>query len=623
MANLRELIPAFFTGPNGQRLTPEQIAQRQGIAQSLMESAMDTSPTAGGWASVLAKGVQGYSAGRDRRLADRATEANATESQNAIAALLGGLGQSPSAPMAAQPSSMMPASGDASPQAASFSPSGNQLRDGILETAAAIGADPIDLATAISYETAGTFDPLKRGPTTQWGQHRGLIQFGEPQARQHGVDWNDPIGSQLGANGAVANYFRSSGFKPGMSGLDLYSTINAGAPGRYGASDANNGGAPGDVRDKWTNQMGDHRAKALALLGDVGAANNGVEAVNAMAFSQPQEAMAEPQTAPTQQAQAGGINPAIVQALSSPYVDSNTRSIAGMLLGNQLQQQQAEQERLRAEQAAQIRMQERTQAAQAAGVDPRYIGDDEIWKQAAGAQFREQPTDIREYEYARDQGYAGSFAQFQQEQKRAGATQLSVNTAGANDFFAGLSNAEGNSYQKILSSAPTAARTLGQLDQLEDLLSGVETGALAQWKQVAGNYGVNTEGLNEIQAASALINQMVPSQRPPGSGPMSDADLELFKQSVPRIINQPGGNDRIIQTMRAINRYDMELANVIQEGLAAAEATENPQDRALIRAEMRKKIGSLQNPLENFNTRVGKSNSSGNRTSSGVQWSID
>src|SRR5690606_18371744 len=107
-----------------------------------------------------------------------------------------------------------------------------------------------------------------RGPTTQWGQHRGLIQFGEPQARQYGVDWNDPLGSQLGANGAIAKYFISSGFKPGMSGLDLYSTINAGAPGKYGASDANNGGAPGNVRDKWERQMGGHRQKAQALLGD-------------------------------------------------------------------------------------------------------------------------------------------------------------------------------------------------------------------------------------------------------------------------------------------------------------------------------------------------------------------
>ena len=56
------------------------------------------------------------------------------------------------------------------------------LAPGIVQTARSLGINPVDLATVISYETAGTFDPTKRGPTTQWGQHRGLIQFGEPQA---------------------------------------------------------------------------------------------------------------------------------------------------------------------------------------------------------------------------------------------------------------------------------------------------------------------------------------------------------------------------------------------------------------------------------------------------------
>jgi hypothetical protein len=141
-----------------------------------------------------------------------------------------------------------------------------ELRRKILETAQAIGANPVDLATAISYETGGTFDPLQSGPTTQYGRHRGLIQFGEPQAQQYGVDWNDPLNSQLGANGAIAKYMKASGFKPGMGGMDLYSTINAGAPGRYGASDANNGGAPGDVRNKWETQMSGHRATAQRLM---------------------------------------------------------------------------------------------------------------------------------------------------------------------------------------------------------------------------------------------------------------------------------------------------------------------------------------------------------------------
>lgn len=141
------------------------------------------------------------------------------------------------------------------------------LRTGIIETAAALGMSPVDLATIISYETAGTFDPAKAGPTTQWGQHRGLIQFGEPQAKQYGVDWQDPLGSQLGPDGAVARYYRANGWQPGMGMLDAYSIVNAGAPGRYNASDANNGGAPGTVRDKVEQQMGAHRRNALALLG--------------------------------------------------------------------------------------------------------------------------------------------------------------------------------------------------------------------------------------------------------------------------------------------------------------------------------------------------------------------
>lgn len=156
------------------------------------------------------------------------------------------------------------------------------IRDGIVSTANALGVSPVDLATAISYETAGTFDPTKSGPTTQWGQHRGLIQFGEPQAQKYGVNWDDPVGSQLGENGAVANYLRDTGVKPGMGLMDIYSAINAGGVGRYDRSDANNGGAPGTVADKVNSQMAGHLARARALFGDAAAPASAADAVTAM-----------------------------------------------------------------------------------------------------------------------------------------------------------------------------------------------------------------------------------------------------------------------------------------------------------------------------------------------------
>ncbi|MFK8253274.1 hypothetical protein [Ancylobacter terrae] len=140
----------------------------------------------------------------------------------------------------------------------------NELAHAIRASSERLGIDPKHLATAISYETAGTFDPWKKGPTTQWGEHRGLIQWGEPQRQKYGVTEGMSVTDQLGA---VERYLKDAGVQPGMGLLDVYSAINAGRVGRYTASDAQNGGAPGTVRDKVEQQMGPHAEKAVALLG--------------------------------------------------------------------------------------------------------------------------------------------------------------------------------------------------------------------------------------------------------------------------------------------------------------------------------------------------------------------
>lgn len=139
-----------------------------------------------------------------------------------------------------------------------------ELAQAITATAGKLGIDPIDLATAISYETAGTFDPWKAGPTTKWGQHRGLIQWGEPQRQKYGVSQDMPVPAQVEAAG---RYLVDAGVQPGMGLMDIYSAINAGRVGLYNRSDTAAGGAPGTVADKVNNQMGGHRQKAQALLG--------------------------------------------------------------------------------------------------------------------------------------------------------------------------------------------------------------------------------------------------------------------------------------------------------------------------------------------------------------------
>jgi len=121
-------------------------------------------------------------------------------------------------------------------------------------------------------------------------------------------------------------------------------------------------------------------------------------------------------------------------------------------------------------------------------------------------------------------------------------------------------------------------------------LGQIETGAGASFKAFLGQYGVETEGLSEIQAAEAAINRLVPAQRPPGSGAMSDADLALFKRSLPSLINQPGGNQVIIDTIRSIAEYDVAASIIAGQAL----------DGTITPEQARKALRDLPNPLAGF-----------------------
>ncbi len=138
-----------------------------------------------------------------------------------------------------------------------------ELVRAVLQVSEKLGIAAKDLLTAMSFETGGTFDPWEAGPTTQHGQHRGLIQWGEPQRERYGVTSGSTITEQVEAAG---RYLQDSGVKAGDGLLRIYAAINAGHADRINASDAGNGGTPGTVLDKVNDQMGGHRARAEGLL---------------------------------------------------------------------------------------------------------------------------------------------------------------------------------------------------------------------------------------------------------------------------------------------------------------------------------------------------------------------
>ncbi len=145
-----------------------------------------------------------------------------------------------------------------------------------------------------------------------------------------------------------------------------------------------------------------------------------------------------------------------------------------------------------------------------------------------------------------------------------GGTTVNVGdqSGGSGAFYQNLDKANAEMFGTLLSSAPNAQTNLARVDRLEGMLGELGSGWQNNATLIAGNLGIDLGNASGVQAAQALINSMVPEQRAPGSGPMSDADLELFKQSLPRIINSPEGNRRIIETLRGISQYQLSQADI-------------------------------------------------------------
>lgn len=396
----------FFTwGKGGRKMTPDQLEAERAALAVMQAREGDTSPVAH-WSQGLGRVVNALAGNYREGQADKAEAAGIAQGQAAmdpvLRALMGGgsggvtassMGGgtpggtwTPAAPPPS-PTAVPGASGGLSmpgvasmPQEGSgglgFTPPPMTPQQMIVAGAEARGLDPIDVATAISYETGGKFDPMISGPTTQWGTHRGLIQFGEPQAQQYGADFSSPqaaMTSQLNPeNGAVWNYLDQTGVQPGMGLDNIYSAINAGAPGRFNASDANNGGAPGTVADKVAG-MGDHRAKAAEFLGGAWTPNadaGGTPGLTVSTQGQP----AAPQ---------GDILSLLMAAQADPWAAKQYGPVINALMGSELTNRQQAQDPLRQLQIQQAQL-ELQKAQRPAMPDPFTLGEGQVRYDGAG-----------------------------------------------------------------------------------------------------------------------------------------------------------------------------------------------------------------------------------------------
>lgn len=207
------------------------------------------------------------------------------------------------------------------------------------------------------------------------------------------------------------------------------------------------------------------------------------------------------------------------------------------------------------------------------------------------------PADVQEYQFALQQGFKGSFLDYQTQLKKAGAssTNVTVNpAAGENAFQKTFGEGQAKRYNEMIDQGDQANNMIGDIKALQDIGARIQTGAGAQARLMLGPYvqalGVKVDGLDDLQAYQAVVSRLAPQMRVPGSGANSDFEARQFLLSLPTLGNTPGGNKIIEDT----------LMGIAQNKRAAAEIARQAGTDEITRQEADRRLQALPDPFTAF-----------------------
>jgi hypothetical protein len=178
------------------------------------------------------------------------------------------------------------------------------------------------------------------------------------------------------------------------------------------------------------------------------------------------------------------------------------------------------------------------------------------------------------------------------EKKAVGGQAVTQIGSGETEFEKKVGEKQATTFDALYNDGIQAAQDEISVGELEKILStaGTGTGAgLQLWAKQRLGLELGA-GVNDLQAADAIIAKLVPAQRAAGSGTMSDRDVALFRSSLPSIWNTPGGNTKILTTMKGLIQYRK------QQGEIASQV----MNGQITRQEGLKKLMAIPNPLAEY-----------------------
>lgn len=180
------------------------------------------------------------------------------------------------------------------------------------------------------------------------------------------------------------------------------------------------------------------------------------------------------------------------------------------------------------------------------------------------------PASIREYEYAKQQGFEGSLIDFETAKRRAGATTVNVG-AGETAYDKEMGKRLAEEQIAIQQQGTKAQQAIGDLQVMEQSLEdpNVYTGlggeTVQTAKRAAQFFGVPVEGVPAGEVISRTSKQIALNLKDKLPGPMSNSDRQFLVDLPPGLTTSPEGNRRLIKLGVAQQKWLAERAQVANE----------------------------------------------------------
>jgi hypothetical protein len=201
------------------------------------------------------------------------------------------------------------------------------------------------------------------------------------------------------------------------------------------------------------------------------------------------------------------------------------------------------------------------------------------------------PDAVKQYLFAKSQGYQGTLVDFKTQLAAAGKTEVNVDTQGQNAFAKAGGQSIAKRFEKLSEEGDTASQDLALVGQLRDLGQQIKTGAPAAIQGALAKWGIKVgDNVGAVEAYGAIVDKLTPQQRVPGSGATSDYEGRMFKNSLPTLMKTPQGNEIIQNTLAGLAQTKIERAKIAEAALAGD----------LTPAEALKQLRALPNAYDNF-----------------------